>query len=645
MQWRCLLSRGKPSPNGFGRIRVDALVAGALVVGFAFLIRTLALDPIPASTDEGLNIGIALRELSALPGWLAYTGDNEPLLHRALLGVHLRLGGASLFSARYFSVGWAALSTALIFCLLRRLGANVLASALASLWSISLPLVVWHTREAKTYSLSLALACLSWLSWMHLVRRPSVLGGAWYVLVTAGLLHTHYYTAIVLITEWAWLLLDQRRRQASTKQFVGLAFVQSLSVLPVAVWVLASGYLLTSAVGSSIGFTPRAPGELALEIARGFFASRADNPALEALGTWLGASLLVLGAINGGLRRLGRRLAVYGMLFAVVLALSFAIQVVVPFFHPRFLVFALPHLAALASSAFARFGFTWLTGVALVISSLSISLVGTRVWQTDNLAEVDLRSSVLDARPYLQRGDAFVGGFIWSEGLLAAYAPERAGQLQLHYVQVLNPERTADVALPIAQSHRRIWLQRYKLMPRSADDWLEQWLLSRTGLAAQFDYPAARMSLFVSPFAEMTKATAYHPTEAQVSFGAFGQAIYRPFTATLRSPAVGATLGFMVRWLPPETPAPHARVFVHLVSADGRLVAQNDGDPINGLAPNFTWTPGTVIHDPRAVLIRSPLAPGAHELRLGLYRVADGRRVHTASGEEFVRVGQLEVTP
>ncbi|MCS7324012.1 MAG: hypothetical protein RMJ86_00180 [Anaerolineae bacterium] len=94
-----------------------------------------------------------------------------------------------------------------------------------------------------------------------------------------------------------------------------------------------------------------------------------------------------------------------------------------------------------------------------------------------------------------------------------------------------------------------------------------------------------------------------------------------------------------------SAPALHARVFVHVVAPDGQLVAQNDGDPINGLAPNFTWSPGAIITDPRAVLFQAPLPEGSYEVRVGLYDPNTGERVLTSSRADHAVVGHIVVVP
>ncbi|MEP7358069.1 MAG: hypothetical protein ABI847_12565 [Anaerolineales bacterium] len=67
-------------------------------------------------------------------------------------------------------------------------------------------------------------------------------------------------------------------------------------------------------------------------------------------------------------------------------------------------------------------------------------------------------------------------------------------------------------------------------------------------------------------------------------------------------------------------------VFIHLFDADGQLVAQADGDSLQGLILLSAWRPGDQIRDERVLIPDSPLAPGAYQIRTGLYDRATGQR-------------------
>ncbi len=101
----------------------------------------------------------------------------------------------------------------------------------------------------------------------------------------------------------------------------------------------------------------------------------------------------------------------------------------------------------------------------------------------------------------------------------------------------------------------------------------------------------------------------------------------------LRCEADALTLDLI--WLAPAVADQDLSVFVHLLDADGALLAQDDrAAPVYGWRPLTTWTPGELIHD----LYTLPHHPDAARVRYGLYeQTADGGFVNVIERE-------LEVT-
>jgi len=77
------------------------------------------------------------------------------------------------------------------------------------------------------------------------------------------------------------------------------------------------------------------------------------------------------------------------------------------------------------------------------------------------------------------------------------------------------------------------------------------------------------------------------------------------------------------------------RVFVHLVGAEGQVLAQSDGEPAAWTRPTTGWAIGEVVVDERVIALPGDAAPGEYQIRVGLY-VLDGPRLLTATGEDAV---------
>jgi len=82
--------------------------------------------------------------------------------------------------------------------------------------------------------------------------------------------------------------------------------------------------------------------------------------------------------------------------------------------------------------------------------------------------------------------------------------------------------------------------------------------------------------------------------------------------------ALGESLTVTLTWAAKAAPPQDYNVFVHLVDADGTMIAQHDGPPNQGRYPTMWWLPGDVIADAHTLPIAAPL-PDAVQLRVGMY--------------------------
>jgi hypothetical protein len=84
------------------------------------------------------------------------------------------------------------------------------------------------------------------------------------------------------------------------------------------------------------------------------------------------------------------------------------------------------------------------------------------------------------------------------------------------------------------------------------------------------------------------------------------------------------------------------KVFVHLYTPEGRLVAQHDAMPVNDLRPTSAWPPEEEIAD-RHGLPLPPDAPVRLQLAVGLYDPASGERLRLDGGEDHLVLGDIRV--
>lgn len=79
----------------------------------------------------------------------------------------------------------------------------------------------------------------------------------------------------------------------------------------------------------------------------------------------------------------------------------------------------------------------------------------------------------------------------------------------------------------------------------------------------------------------------------------------------------GGVIAVTLRWRALRSMDTPYVVFIHLIDANGQLVAQQDMEPMN---PTTSWVPGAEsIADPHQVEIPASQSPGLYQLRIGMY--------------------------
>lgn len=73
--------------------------------------------------------------------------------------------------------------------------------------------------------------------------------------------------------------------------------------------------------------------------------------------------------------------------------------------------------------------------------------------------------------------------------------------------------------------------------------------------------------------------------------------------------------------------------FIHLVSADGEIVSQADGQPVGGTYPTSIWDVDEVIIDAYRLPIETDMPAGAYRPLVGLYRLETGERLSITDSE------------
>jgi hypothetical protein len=72
-------------------------------------------------------------------------------------------------------------------------------------------------------------------------------------------------------------------------------------------------------------------------------------------------------------------------------------------------------------------------------------------------------------------------------------------------------------------------------------------------------------------------------------------------------------------------------VFIHLLDANGKILAQIDAQPYGGAYPTSLWDIDEIIRDYRTLTLPSDLASGEYKIELGLYEYSNLARLNVVA--------------
>lgn len=113
--------------------------------------------------------------------------------------------------------------------------------------------------------------------------------------------------------------------------------------------------------------------------------------------------------------------------------------------------------------------------------------------------------------------------------------------------------------------------------------------------------------------------------------------------------APGDTLTVVPIWKSDGNIKKNYKVFCHLMSEDGELVAQRDGIPLYSIRPTPSWRAGEIIEDSYEIPLDGDLVPGTYELFVGMYDAESMERlpIYDAAGkrvsDDRIRSGSVRV--
>jgi hypothetical protein len=131
----------------------------------------------------------------------------------------------------------------------------------------------------------------------------------------------------------------------------------------------------------------------------------------------------------------------------------------------------------------------------------------------------------------------------------------------------------------------------------------------------------------------------YQPLGAQ-----FGEVIELTGWCATRDPDAPEILRVGLVWRALDRPIEDYTFFVHMVNAQGEIVAQYDRPPGEGANPTHLWAPGETTRADFLLTLPEGGAPPSAQLRVGLYEPISGRRLPVAASERG-SVGDFVLLP
>jgi hypothetical protein len=170
------------------------------------------------------------------------------------------------------------------------------------------------------------------------------------------------------------------------------------------------------------------------------------------------------------------------------------------------------------------------------------------------------------------------------------------------------------------------------LVPKTAHEGkyrFEVGLLDRIGFDQLLPMLGSQDRLLLDPLtvlpAPVTPAAISHPLT--VRLGAPALITLLGYDQERSTAQAGEPLRFKLYWRAEQAIPKDYSVFVHLVDANGQLLAQQDAAPAAGNAPTSWWRSGDLIPDEHELVVPAGSRAGAYMLELGVYDSANGTRL------------------
>lgn len=550
----------------------------------------------------------------------------HPPLFYLLYKLWQSLVGVNGFAVRTLAVLAGVLTVPLTYVAAMTWASDRRVAATAALCNAALPLLVYYGQVNRMYAWTPVGVLLATWALLRATKKATWTRGVGAGFATAIALYLLYYTVWPLLALYLYVLLTRPRAWRVILPAAGTALVLF------APWLLYASGTIQSRMQ---------PGPLAQSLRN---TAEFIGPSLFGLVFAYGRGWTAVG-VAGGLMLLGLLLTPwrrwpYLLLPALgiiipVLGVSYGAQAV-RFFAVRHLVPAAPFLGLALAGALEhlRRRSGWLLLLAVAILLVTFWPVRSAVY-AKMLEVVDPFDPAADWRylsPLLRSDDLVFFNNLAKAGW---YEESRQGQgalwsYALTWEPIVEPPAVIAERVEAAmEDHPRLWFVLYKGTIGANND-LRGWLSAHPRLYPMWEGWAGDTLV-------LGYGVPHGPLVESPAWGALVDGSVELTRARFTLVAESA-VAVELDWRVDERPARPLKVFVHLISADGQLVAQHDAclpEPCGASA-------GEPCTDRHGVALPAD-ARDSLTIRVGLYDEETGERIRWEDGGEFLTLGQVKI--
>lgn len=201
--------------------------------------------------DEAYSDFLVKQSPSEMLGLIPHL-ESTPPLYYCVAWVWTRIFGFGPGGLKSLSALCGTLTVPLVYAAALKLLPSRRAALIAAALAAFNPFLIWYSQEARAYAM-LAMFCAATLVAFAYVReRPRRMAAVYWAIASGLALCTHYYAAILVIPQAAWLLYEHRRSRAIQGAIAAITAV-GLALLPLALhqqgtrnnhWIAKSSYLM-----------------------------------------------------------------------------------------------------------------------------------------------------------------------------------------------------------------------------------------------------------------------------------------------------------------------------------------------------------------------------------------------------------------